>query len=64
MNKIAIGGVKMKLIFSALLIFGVVWLVMFIGSLLGYLGLIFLRIFVIFGIPALVIGSVYKILKR
>ncbi|AKA70875.1 hypothetical protein [Clostridium scatologenes] len=54
----------MKLIFSALLIFGVVWLVMFIGSLLGYLGLIFLRIFVIFGIPALVIGSVYKILKR
>ncbi|NMM65243.1 hypothetical protein HBE96_21910 [Clostridium sp. P21] len=54
----------MKLIFSLLLIFGIVWLIMFIGSLLGYLGLIFLRIFVIFGIPALVIGSVYKILKK
>lgn len=64
MNKIAIGGVKMKLIFSLLLIFGVVWLVMFVGSLLGYLGLIFLRIFVIVGIPALVIGSVYKMLKK
>lgn len=54
----------MKFIFSVLLIFGVVWLIMLMGSLLGYLGLIFLRIFIILGIPALVIGSVYKILKR
>lgn len=54
----------MRYIIGALLLCGVIWLVMFLGSLIGLIAVGALRIAIIFGIPTLTIYGIYKIFKR
>ncbi|MBW6411334.1 hypothetical protein [Clostridium weizhouense] len=54
----------MKFIINALILFGIIWLLIFLGTLFGLIGLMILRIFMIVGIPALIIWVIYKLFKR
>jgi len=54
----------MRFIISALIIIGIVWLLIFLGTLFGLIGLMVLKILVMFGIPLIIIGGIYKLLKK
>lgn len=54
----------MKFIINALILFGVVWLLIFLGTLFGLIGIMVLRIFIIFGIPAVIVWGLYRLFKR
>ena len=54
----------MRFIIGALIIIGIVWLLIFLGTVVGLIGLMVLRILIIFGIPAIIIVGIYKLLKR
>lgn len=54
----------MRVIFGLLLIIGIVWLLIFLGTLVGLLGIMAIKIAIIFGIPILIIGGIYKMIKK
>ncbi|WP_242396679.1 hypothetical protein [Clostridium butyricum] len=53
----------MRFIINALIVFGVIWILMFLGTLFGLIGVIVFRILIIVGIPVLIIWGLYKLIK-
>ena len=54
----------MRFIFGLILIIGIIWLLIFLGTLVGLLGLMAIRIAIMFGIPILIVGGIYKMIKK
>ncbi len=53
----------MRFIINALIVFGVIWILIFLATLFGLIGVIVFRILIIVSIPLLIVLGLCKLIK-